>query len=298
MKNENCFDELKRFAKVLFFLLIPLVVVPILATWAGDVLKKCIDNGTTVSQSDLIFLAVSTAGLFGLAVLIVSKGRALLPARVIEQTPRIKQRRVLIALLSPCDNLEKQSNEDGIVGWNVLDKKDNKAFPLFSQPLEKIVSANSGLPPWTWQQTLRAACHHKIRLEKLVLVSSRGGSGTDKQLNYAYDFFSTYFPEKVVIFGRPENGDGQCDVRWQADFEDLSGLSLLLRNIIGEILKDTAGYTEQDVIIDCTGGYKTASIAVALVTLDRPNLMFQYVGTGEHAGQVFGFNVVTEHYAG
>jgi hypothetical protein len=31
-------------------------------------------------------------------------------------------------------------------------------------------------------------------------------------------------------------------------------------------------------------------------TLDRPQSMFQYVGTGEHAGQTIGFDVATETY--
>jgi hypothetical protein len=38
------------------------------------------------------------------------------------------------------------------------------------------------------------------------------------------------------------------------------------------------GYDEDDIIIDVTGGFKTASIAGAMVTLNR-HVCFQYVGT-------------------
>jgi len=153
------------------------------------------------------------------------------------------------------------------------------------------VDKDSGLPQWTWQQTLRAAHYHRDELKKLVLVGSLNGSGKKQQLDLAYKFFSTYFPNKVVIFGSPVQPSGSYDTRWQADFEDLDDLSELLRTILRELHKDTAGYTDHNIIIDCTGGFKVASIAAALVTLDRPDLMFQYVGTFENAGRLIGFNV-------
>ena len=195
---------------------------------------------------------------------------------------------MVVALLSPCVNLKQSENGE----WQVIEKRDNNeiAHPL-GKTLDKLVGKDSGLPQWPWQQILRAAYYHGDALQKLVLVGSLNGSGKKEQLDLAYEFFSTYFPGKVVILGRPALPGGNYDSRWQADFEDLEGLSKLLRTILRELYKDTNSYTDHDIIIDCTGGLKVASIAAALVTLDRPDLMFQYVGTGENTGRLLGFNV-------
>ncbi|MCX8018379.1 MAG: hypothetical protein N2690_10835, partial [Rhodocyclaceae bacterium] len=59
------------------------------------------------------------------------------------------------------------------------------------------------------------------------------------------------------------------------DFEDLSSSVVALRLAI-----QSCGAKPRDIVIDVTGGQKTASIAGALVTLDNRDLIFQYVPTG------------------
>jgi hypothetical protein len=290
-ERESCIKKAITWFWVFLFLLVPLAIIPILASWVGDIAKDYL-VGKALSCIDRGLFWAGIVGLLVLATGLVWKGRKLLPARVIEQTPSFEQRRVVIALLSPCNNLEP----DDKGGWQMLDKSGKTLWSTAGKTLDELVRKDTILPGLTWQQTLRAANYHRTRFEKLVLVGSRGGSGTKKQLAVAEKFFSTFFPGKVVIFGSPAQPGDDYDERWQADFEDLSGLSNLLRNILRELHKDTAHYTDRDIIIDCTGGQKTASIAAALVTLHRPDLMFQYVGTGEHAGQVTGFNVATEAY--
>ncbi|MBI5780573.1 MAG: hypothetical protein HZA65_02745 [Rhodocyclales bacterium] len=51
----------------------------------------------------------------------------------------------------------------------------------------------------------------------------------------------------------------------------------LLNDLVNEAKED--GYQEKDIMIDITGGQKTASVAGALVTLHHSELEFQYVGT-------------------
>lgn len=288
--RETCFTKAKYWLGLFLFLLTPLAIVPILAGWVGDMAKDLVD-GKSLSASGYWMLWSGLAGLLGAAALIVWKGRKLIPARVIEQTPSFDQRRVVIALLSPCF---LKPDDNG--GWQMLDASGMRQWSTSGKTLDEIVRKDCVVQGFTWQQTLRAAHYHRTRLERLVLVGSINGSGKKDQLTLAKEFFSTYFPAKVVIFGSPTQPGAEYDTRWQADFENLDGLKGLLHNILHEVHKDTARYSDRDIIIDCTGGFKVASIAAALVTLHRPDLMFQYVGTGEHTGQVTGFNVATGTY--
>jgi len=296
-RQESCATRILQLGKIFLLLLIPLAIVPILSGWVGEIAKHWILGTKVLSSADYW---VFFGGLFGMltsVVLIVWQGRALIPTRVVEQTPSFQQRQVVIALLSPCENL--QQTEGG--QWEVRDQRAKGAswVSLADKTLEQLIAKKADVPQWKWQQTLRGANYHRNRLKKLVLVGSLGarGSGTKEQLDLACRFLSTWFPGKVQIYGSPSEPDGEYDTRWQADFEDLSGLSNLLRNILRELNKDSAGFTDRDIVIDCTGGFKVASIAAAMVTLDHPKLMFQYVGTAEHTGQIIGFDVTTDHYS-
>ncbi len=288
---DTCARKALRLLAIFFGLLVPLAIVPILAGWVGDIAKDWI-SGAASFPSNLGLLIGGLTLLLAAAAWVVWKGRRLLPHSVLVQSPAFGQRQVVIALLSPCDDL--RLGEDG--HWEVK-VKDGTWVSLRGKDIDQLVNKNLGLQ-WKWQQTLRAAHYHATRLQRLVLVGSRGakGSGTKDQLDLAKAFLDTWFPGKVMVYGQPAAPGGEYDTRWQADFEDLVGLEQLLRTILRELHRDTAGFTDANIVIDCTGGFKVASIAAAMVTLDRPQLMFQYVGTGDHAGQVIGFDVSTEHY--
>jgi hypothetical protein len=286
-ERKNQIRKALHFPVIVVGLLLALAVVPILAGWVGDIAKDWI-TGTAPFPANLWLLALAFALLVLAVLVLVIKGRKLLPPRVLVQSPSFGQRRVIIALLSPCPNLRR--GDDG--HWEIQDKSGTWTG-LSGKALADLVG-KSDLPLWSWQQTLRGAHHHGAVLEWLVLVGSLGGSGTQGHLDMARDFFGTWFPGKVRVYGEPKAPGGEYDTRWQVDFEDLEGLDRLLRNILREL--NRAGFDDADIVIDCTGGFKVTSIAAAMVTLDRPQLMFQYVGTGEHAGQVIGFDVSTEHY--
>jgi hypothetical protein len=278
--RKNRFRKALHFPMIVVGLLLALAVVPILAGWVGDIAKDWI-TGSTPFPSNLWLFVAGLALLPIIVAWLVAKGRRLLPPRVLVQSPSFDQRQVVVALLSPCNNLRQTDGGQ----WEVRDQA-GAWISLEGKGLEDLVCKTPGLAQWSWQQTLRAAFYHRTQLERLVLVGSTGlkGSGAKEQLDLAKAFLGTWFPGKVRVYGEPPTPDGAYDTRWQADFEDLEGLERLLRNILKELHRDT-------------GGFKVASIAAAMVTLDRPELMFQYVGTGEHAGQVIGFDVSTEHYA-
>lgn len=290
LKEATWTQKAIRIGTIFSLLLVPLALIPILAGWVGDIAKEWIVERNAVSPDDLWLLGLSVFGLLAAAVMVVLKGRRLLPTSVLVQSPTFEPRKVVIALLSPCTNLRRDASGH----WEVADG-EGRFMSLAGKSLEELAAPSSGLPQWPWQQTLRAAHFQGNRLQRLVLVGSRGekGSGTEEQLRKADEFFSTWFPGKVRIFGAPTLLGEVYDSRWQADFEDLSGLTNLLRNVLRELHRDAGGFKDRDIIIDCTGGFKVASIAAALVTLDRQDLMFQYVN---NAGHVTGFDVATEYY--
>jgi hypothetical protein len=267
-------------------LLIPLAVIPIFAGWVGGIAKDWLTGGA-LSRADLWLFGVGLGGVLLLALVILMTGRKLLGVEDIEESANVAPRRVVIALLSPCRNLRPPSSGEDDSAWRVADVRNGDTLPsLEGLSLDQVIDPkhrqpnDSPLPQWSWQQTLRAARHHGEKLERLVLIGSEGegGSGTAEQLGLAKGFFSSYFPEKVYILGEPHRGGAGYDSHWQADFEKLDDLRRLLKRALKDLNK--AHYADADIIIDCTGGQKTASIACALVTLDRPELMFQYVGTG------------------
>lgn len=285
--------------RVFLLLLIPLSVVPVLAGWVGDVAKDFLDEVPLGPADPWLFLA-GVVGIPALAIWVMVTGRRLFPAKIIEETHGVPARRALIALLSPCPNLDRPKDGTDASAWRIRETRPGGTeVALTGLSLDQVIDPEfrlpdgRPLPQWSWQQTLRAAHHHRDTLEDLVLIGSIGGSGTDDQLRLAQEFFSHFFPGKVRILGSTGGADGAFDSHWQADFEKLDDLTRLLQRALKELQRRPRSFTDQDIIIDCTGGQKIASIACALVTLDRPQLMFQYVGTGTRVGKVLGFNVVS-----
>lgn len=297
------FRKISRHHLRLFtLLLIPLAAIPIFAGWVGDIAKDWL-GGVELSGADPWMFGIGLGGVLVLALVILMTGRKLLGVEDIEESADVGARRVVVALLSPCKNLSPPGSGEDPSAWRVKDiRRSGTEAPLAGLGLAQVIdpeyrqSDGNPLPQWTWQQTLRAAHHHGETLERLVLIGSEGegGSGTTEQLDLADRFFSHYFSGKVHILGKPHRDGAGYDSHWQADFEKLDDLRRLLKRTLKDLQK--AGYADADIIIDCTGGQKTASIACALITLDRPDLMFQYVGTGPgpRTGKVIGFNVATE----
>ena len=280
-------------------LLLMLALLPVFAGWLGDVFKDWV-GGQSLSQADPYLAIIGLVAILLIAWWMLKTGEELVGVANIEETSVVVPHKSVIALLSPCKNLVPPEN--GGDDWRVKDRSGREAS-LAGRTLDQITEKEATdaqgqqLPQWTWQQILRAAHHHGNALEKLVLLGSTGGSGTDQQLRLARRFFKHYFPGKVMVMGLPEGDPDTSGAGWTADFEKLDDLSHLLLKTLKHLRKQQ-GYQDKDIIIDCTGGQKIASIACALVTLDRPKLSFQYVGTGARTGRVIGFNVVTESRAG
>ncbi len=273
--------------RIFIVVLLSLVLMPMPSAWVADILKDWWLDDKAIGWNERIMLIGAAVLLLAATGLLAWKGRRLLATRTIRELRDIPRRKVVVALLSPCDNLEAENGN-----WHIREKgPDGKRVSTAGMKPENLVAEQSGLPQWTWQQTLRTAFHHHPSLERLVLIGSRGerGSGTPAQLDLARDYFASYFPGKIL---QSRSGKSRDDSRWTADFEQLDPLLELLRRVIDDLTK-SMGYRQSDIVIDCTGGPKVASIAAAMVTLDHPELVFQSVNP---KGEVIAFNVVFEKY--
>ena len=276
-------NKMKKFDKKVFVLIaLSIVALPIMAGLMGDIVK-----GWLLGQDDwnkaplptivifICMLIVSCVLIYGIVML----GRKYLSVQI-HSLRCVSSHPVLITLLSDQSLNELCSDETGKV-WSC-------GGQVLSEDIEKVCDPKPEVKNFKWQQNLRAARHHKERLKAIYLVGSAGvkGSGSPESRKVALRLFGGYFPGVQVEM--PLDG--------APDFEDLEGTCKALLQVV-EMAKD-AGYRESDIVVDITGGQKTASVAAALVTLDRPDVVFQYMGTGESINKAFGFNATSVDHDG
>jgi len=139
------------------------------------------------------------------------------------------------------------------------------------------------LRSWNWQQLLRAIKPHAKELKLIYLI----GSPTFPPINGEQEMgsFDTLEDCKKLILAYLPNVE-VCCAQESVNFEDIA----ILYNKLNQTI-DQLGYEKNEIILDVTGGQKTASIVTALVTLHHPKLHFQYVQSGTPY-RVFYHNVV------
>lgn len=120
---------------------------------------------------------------------------------------------------------------------------------------------------WNWQQLLRALQPHTVfpQLKRVYLIGSPGPGGSFAHLQLCQTLLDSYVPAAEVV-----------QVTEPIDFEDFNALVQGMRRIIRQ--EKDQGRHEHDIIIDVTGGVKTASIAGASITFNS-QVKFQYVQT-------------------
>lgn len=256
--------------EVFLLSLMALVVLPILTGWIADIAKSWWLGKQDWAGGDPAIVFIGCIVLVGAALFLVLRiGSALLRVHI-SKIDNVPAHAALITLLSDQSGLSKGGDGRWKCGAEVL-----------PATLEEVCNAPK-IADFKWQQNLRAARHHKRKgkLKWVCLVGSSGASGLAATLDLAKQLFEHYLPGVTIV---APLRDGLAP-----DFENLEQTRDALRKMI-----DDSGYADRDIVIDITGGQKTASVAAALVTLDRHDLMFQYVGTQEHAGKIFGFEAKT-----
>ncbi len=119
-------------------------------------------------------------------------------------------------------------------------------------------------------QVIRAIEPHIEKVKHIVFIFSSGKDGSAKDREQYKLLFQMLLPADVIINDQLE----------PVDFEDINELERCIIECCDNLVKQHR-LDESDIVIDATGGNKTASIAAVMATLDRPNLEFQYVQTNE-----------------
>lgn len=154
---------------------------------------------------------------------------------------------------------------------------------------------------WSWQQILRGVCHHYNSAKYIYIIGSddtykteiingitekvKDKDGSFMYLDNAKSLLLAY--KKDLVIETHETS---------VNFENFNALRSALATSIrwmrttDELKREVVN--DKDMVIDITGGQKTASITGAMVTLDN-NLTFQYVQTGGD-NKVISFDVISQ----
>ncbi len=226
------------------------------------------------------FIWVVEAGLLIVSVVcavwLYERRRTFLPLQVqrIGEPGKVAPHRVLVLSIS-------------LTSWkwspDKLEQKDRTVdLPDTLESALTVMSALGGREKFTWEQMLRAVAAHRERLELIILVGSKGEHGTAKSFDACRDMILHYFPNL------PET----AIEKREADFESLDDLIGKYRQIIhGESRR------KNEIMIDVTSGTKVVSIAAAMVTLEHPEIEFEYIETDGNK-RVRSFNITSKSNAG
>lgn len=261
--------------------------VILLESWIADGLKG--DElfpwwpGGKLKYGDTAFSCV-VGGMIGLAALgigfLYRQGRRLLPVEVrrIGRPGHVRPRAVLVL---PVSTPRWQWSPSGLDGG-----PDGKTWPLpptlpaaLAAMARLAAPGDDGktLPSFAWEQLLRAIAPHADRLQRIVLIGSPGARGSFATLPLCRQMIRHYFPSLDAI---------AIDER-EASFDALDELLDCYREIIaGEAAR------KSEIMLDVTGGTKVVSIVAAIVTVEHPEIEFQYVDTEGEKG-VRSFNIVS-----
>ena len=232
--------------------------------WPNGVLKP----GEPRFLEVLLAMAASSIAL---AALLIHRRRTFLPARVqrIGEPDQVAPRQVLILSISR-------------VTWTwtpqALMRGDVRhVLPADLSGALRAMAALGDRDKFSWEQLLRAVAAHKGRLERLILLGSSGADGTATAFRACGEMIRHYFPSLAET----------ALERQEADFDSLDDLLSKYQQIIASEVR-----RKGEIMIDVTGGTKVVSIASAMVTLDHPDIEFQYVETNG-GKRVRTFNVTT-----
>ncbi len=240
---------------------LPVLAMAVGSGWFGDGLLTAIQGGG-LRATVWIGLGLFVAG----ALAIYWMRSQYLPVRVLSWSSDVRPCRALVATVSPMNFTLEDTGRVSCNGHSLRLTGD----------IDKDAAADE--VRWNWQQLLRAIRPHLPRLECIHLIGSSGEQGSRAQLGRCRDLLARYTAATVV-----EHPQG-------IDFEDVEAVRAAVQEALQKL--DVQGYALNEIMLDSTGGHKTTSIAVALVTLDRPQLQFQYVRTTRPEPLVF--NVVSE----
>lgn len=283
MANDN--KLIKGMSKV-FQLGLPALGVVLGGSWLADSIKVAAIK-EICTLNDIINMP---GAIIGLAVFSVSAAvgwhyrRKFLPVTTLKPARKPKPHAVLIWMLSDCKNNSYDPDNRRLSIYNEKDEL-TKIIDFTGKSLDQAIKEFSTVY-CNWEPLLRGIEPH-TRHQTLQHIYILGSSGT-KSSHAQIDRVKPFLTHMLENHGAPELHTWPSDEG--IDFEDLDELKEAIESITRNARE--MKLSEKDIMIDCTGGQKTTSIAAALASLHHQNLEFQYVQTGGDK-QVLSFNVIT-----
>lgn len=242
--------------------LIYLIISFFAAAWLPDGIMMILESSVVEWSNRRVVLGISVIIISILLICICHsklKGIALSKKIEVDKQPAATAK-VLILFLS-----------------SLRAKKDdtNKAYQTKNSIEELMGFFNTSFNPW--EMSFKAINHHLPRLEKIIVLTSKGELGSDND----YELFEQmlnkfYLNSKFKIV--PQNG---------IDFEDVKEVFEKIDGIYDELKKEKI--KETDIIIDITSGQKPNSIAGALATYVYGR-RFQYIST--NSKDIYSYDMV------
>ncbi len=256
--------------------------------WLGDSIK-----GEVIFKAWLGESTSAPAGLllaliwcFAFGIWLYRDRHSFLPVRHLQEQGAPTARKVLVICVSKQFAKIKIENEDIEIifstskSGNTVDKSVHLTGNLNEDKENSLFTETR----WSWQQILRAVAHHMGQLEKVYLIGScdsfttedKKVEGSSSDLHYCKAILEKYGLTVEIILEA-------------VNFENVAALNQVIEYTVR---KASRGHIKQnDIIIDCTGGQKPTSIAAAMVTLQFPEIAFQYVQTGGPRKEVISYNI-------
>jgi hypothetical protein len=238
------------------------------AGWFGDAVKGDCLFQRKCTGLDWLGMIISLIIYTPLTLWTYKLGRDLLAIKVLGRSRELKPKKACIVFISTA------SPGIELSGATFTNVESNKTYTLTGDLQNDI--KNLGEVRTNFQQLLRAIQPHFCQLTQVSMIASE----KSEVLMQPYSRLLKLYKPTVSI------------THITQDFENLDAL---LANIKQEVGKYKAiGLHEHDIMLDVTGGQKTASIAAAMATLHNDGLEFQYVST-QPPFDVWQFNAVSQN---
>ncbi len=253
----------------------------ITGSWTADGLKgeALFSDWIPIFKEYQILVIIVTLLLFIASFLLLYKHKAdFLGVRELSHQLCEPHEGLILLLTDPNSSPPDTKLPWTITKGDITVKVKGKSLDEDINELEKLKSKNP-YNYWNWQQILRGLQPHQSSLKQVYLI------GSDKSSNYyerAEKLIKSYFIGRDIPVQKLEQ---------PVNFEDFSKMVWSIKKAV-DIFKKS-GIKEGDIIIDVTGGQKTASIAAAAVTLNS-EVTFQYVQTAGRDGkyEVLAYDVI------
>lgn len=221
----------------------------------------CVQNTATQTLISIgLALLVSLVCAFAL-VSQVGKGK------VVQLRPQaLRPHKILIMWLSTGKECIAPASDGSIqVTWGTGGQQIGP-FRLTDDADADAKATNTGW--WNMWQHLRAVQPHASQLRRLHMLVSAGPKGSVQRHDDAAQVLKHYLrlDDKVIA---PPTLINEHDIQSQIE---------TVRQLIAQIKKTMPGISDDDIMVDCTGGLKLSSIAAACATLNNA-IELQYVNT-------------------